>query len=163
MLEAHERAYGKRNSTEMVVADIKCPNGGGSNISWEGRELVGGEIKDSESRGPLVDVRYLNEFVIAEVELIETGQLKEATWDNNQFILLQIKLHYLKREGRGGREERKRRGQDEGREGRKRRGREEREREGDRTKGGREGWRKERERSHNNLHVILIFSIIKAI
>ena len=95
---------------ETVVADIKCPNGGGSNVSWEDRELVGGEIKDSESQGPLVDVRYLNEFVIAEVELIETWQLKEAMRDSNQFIVLQIKLNYLKREGRGGREQGKREG-----------------------------------------------------
>ena len=110
VLEAHERAYRKGDSMETVVADIKCPNGGGSNVSWEGRELVGGEIKDSESQGPLVDVRYLNEFVIAEVELIETWQLKEATRDSNQFIVLQIKLNYLKREGRGGREQGKREG-----------------------------------------------------
>ena len=110
VLEAHERAYRKGDSMETVVADIKCPNGGGSNVSWEGRELVGGEIKDSESQGPLVDVRYLNEFVIAEVELIETWQLKEAMWDSNQFIVLQIKLNYLKREGRGGREQGKREG-----------------------------------------------------
>ena len=105
VLEAYEKAYRKGDSMETVVADIKCPNGGGSDVSWEGRELVGGEIKDSESQGPLVDVRYLNEFVIAEVELIETWQLKETTWDSNQFIVLQIKLHHLKREGRGGREE----------------------------------------------------------
>ena len=110
VLEAHERAYRKGYSMETVVADIKCPNGGGSNVSWEGRELVGGEIKDSESQGPLVDVRYLNEFVIAEVELIETWQLKEAMRDSNQFIVLQIKLNYLKREGRGGREQGKREG-----------------------------------------------------
>ena len=110
VLEAHERAYRKGDSMETVVADIKCPNGGGSNVCWEGRELVGGEIKDSESQGPLVDVRYLNEFVISEVELIETWQLKEATWDSNQFIVLQIKLNYLKREGRGGREQGKREG-----------------------------------------------------
>ena len=110
VLEAHERAYRKGDSMETVVADIKCPNGGGSNVSWEGRELVGGEIKDSESQGPLVDVRYLNEFVIAEVELIETWQLEEAMWDSNQFIVLQIKLNYLKREGRGGREQGKREG-----------------------------------------------------
>ena len=110
VLEAHERAYRKGDSMETVVADIKCPNGGGSNVSWEGRELVGGEIKDNESQGPLVDVRYLNEFVIAEVELIETWQLKEATRDSNQFIVLQIKLNYLKREGRGGREQGKREG-----------------------------------------------------
>ena len=110
VLEAHERAYRKGDSMETVVADIKCPNGGGSDVSWEGRELVGGEIKDSESQGPLVDVRYLNEFVIAEVELIETWQLKEAMRDSNQFIVLQIKLNYLKREGRGGREQGKREG-----------------------------------------------------
>ena len=166
VLEAHERAYRKGDSMETVVADIKCPNGGGSNVSWEGRELVGGEIKDSESQGPLVDVRYLNEFVIAEVELIETWQLKEATRDSNQFIVLQIKLNYLKREGRGGREQGKREGvkgrekggkkgggqdkgrevgkgrEGEGREGKERGGREgegeRREREGARRNGGRE-------------------------
>ena len=52
-----------------------------------------------------MDVWYLCEFVFAEVEFIETWQLKEATRDSNQFIVLQIKLHYLKREGREGREE----------------------------------------------------------
>ena len=51
-----------------------------------------------------MDVWYLYEFVFAEVELIETWQLKEATRDSNQFIVLQIKFHYLKREGRRGRE-----------------------------------------------------------
>ena len=51
-----------------------------------------------------MDVRYLYEFVIAEVELIETWQLKEATRDSNKFIVLQIKLHYLKEVWRGERE-----------------------------------------------------------
>ena len=51
-----------------------------------------------------MDVGYLYEFVIAEVELIETWQLKEATRDSNKFIVLQIKLHYLKEVGRGERE-----------------------------------------------------------
>ena len=131
MLEAHERAYGEGDSTETVVADVKCPNGGGNDVSWEGRKLIEGEIKDSESRGPLMDVWYFNEFVIAEVELIETWQLKEATRDSNQFIVLQIKCHYLKRKGRGEKEEERKgermergRRQDEGGRGRGRKRRE---------------------------------------
>ena len=85
-----------------------------------------------------MDVWYLYEFVFAEVELIETWQLKEATRDSNQFIVLQIKFHYLKREGRRGREG--------GREG----GREEGDgMEGERRgMGGRDGGREEKEVSH---------------
>ena len=87
-MEGSEGTNTQGNRLEHVVADVQALDISGNDIERHAGELVVWKVEYSETGGPLRNVWDLQKFVVGEVQLAETRQLKDAAGDSLKFVVL---------------------------------------------------------------------------
>ena len=92
-----ERANAERHIAEQILGQVEGADGWSNDIEWQIIELVVGEIKNGEARGPLCYIGNLGKPVVGEIELSQAWKLKKTFWDHSQLIMLEINHYNLQK------------------------------------------------------------------
>ena len=92
-----EGANTPRYIAEQILGQVEGADGWSNDIEWQIIELVVGEIKNREARGPLCYVGDLGKPVVGEIEFSQAWELKKTLRDCDQLIVLEIDLYNLQK------------------------------------------------------------------
>ena len=92
-----EGANAERHTAELILGQVEGANGWSNDIEWQAIELIIGEIKNCEVRGPLCYNGDLGKPVVGEIEHFQAWKLKKTFWDCDQLIVLEINLYNLQK------------------------------------------------------------------